>query len=260
VGTIELVEETMDDGTFANSIARVNLGDEVTSLRSSLVFVMEAGDCQYYEAFNETRVCTPECAAEMQWCDPDGECRKVAQAHSAGPVTFGGLLIDLVATPSESASGLVYYTFGDFPGADLFNSDSNITVSAPGDSFPSFSVELSGVDDLTVGWSSNLEFVDGDDNVVSWTPSGASSSIELIIQTGFHGDTSDATIWCTAPDSQGEIVIPQQLVEMYPLADGSLGKTQHVSHLRRVQRKVSETTFGPVEISTKSQYTFNIRH
>lgn len=255
VGTIELVEQTQEDGSFSHSQPRVFLADEVYPISHFLV--EEGGDCQFYQALLLPPACTPECEPFTQWCHPEGDCRNWGQRHSAGPVTFDGLLVDLVATPDDTA----FYSFGTSVGdVKLFEADSNISISAPGDELPPFAIKLDGLSSLAVKWVDNLELVDGADNLVEWVPSDSEATVEMAIQTGWHGSPSIATIWCSAPDSQGHFTIPQHMVEMYPPEDGGLGLEQYLSFIRRVDRKMLVTQFGPVQVFTGSQYTFHIRH
>ena len=260
VGTIELVETVEDDGSFTQSQPRVFLGDEVQPIKQFLV--EEEGDCQFYQALLLEPDCTPECIYDVEleiyeWCHPDGHCRNHTQRHSAGTISFAGLLVDLVATPDDTA----FYTFGtEFGGENLFDANVPITLSAPGDELPPLTMELTGVADLAVSWGEALELVDGSDNVAKWVPAGNDATVELIIQTGWHGSASIATIWCSAPDAEGQISIPQHMVEMYPIADGGVALEQHPSFVRRVKRQVWETDFGPVQVFTSSEYTFFIRH
>ena len=213
VGTIELVEHTLEDGTFSHSQPRVFLGDEVYPIQHYLV--EESGDCQFYEPLKLAPVCTPGCEPFTQWCDPDGVCRNWAQRHSVGPIIFEGLHVPLTATPDDTA----FYLFDpEISSQDLFDDSTSITLSAPGDELPPLAMELTGVADMAVSWEGNLELVDGLDNVAMWPSSDSDATVELVIQTGWHGSPSIATIWCSAPDSQGQITIPQHMAEMYPLS------------------------------------------
>jgi hypothetical protein len=254
IGTIDLLENAEHDGTFTGSQPSVRISDGPAKISH---FLADAhGHCEFYQSYLVPPPCVPECDPIQEWCHADGTCRTWPQRVSAGEISFSGLLTPLTATPDETAWYLM--TPPGF-GADLFAPDATIGITAAGDEIPGFALQLSGVADLDVAWMGSLQLEDGQDNTLSWSPANDDSTMEVIIQTGWHGAPPTAIIWCTADDADGQLVVSQKLVEMFPQVP-EIGLFQHPSTIRRVRRVVQETDFGPLAATAISQVTFQVLH
>ncbi len=215
----------------------------------------EEGACQYLVAAAESK-CSPECEPWTEYCGPDKVCHEVPHRVSAGTVSIAGTKEPFEAKPDESD----WYVVTPEPsGGDLFESGKSVSVSASGADIPAFHAELSGTGSMKIPWNQPLVLQDGKDNVIEWEPQGDDATVELAILIGWHGSPPVATLWCTAKEADGKIVIPQKMVEGYPPA-GGIGLFQHMSFIRRVNRKIVETQFGPVEITVSGEIWFSIEH
>ncbi len=248
VGTVDLLENTLEDGTFTHSQPAIVLYDSRAGF--PYVLVEETGDCQYYRAVAE---CTPPCVNST--CQADGSCYPFPIRISAGTITFSGLAVELVASPTPSK---YYLTAPAGYTEDLFAADAEIQVSCSGDDISAFDAALSGVADLAVPWQSPYSLTNGEDNLVEWTPSG-SGTVELAFNAGWHGTGPAEIVWCTAPDAQGKIVVPQSMVESY-ITVAAVSETDPPSFIRRVNRVLQATQFGPLAISATSRVPFFLLH
>lgn len=248
-GTIELRENTLEDGTFTHSQPAVYLNDDKAAF--IYVLVEEAGDCQYFQAIEE---CDPACTGE-HICQSDGSCHPFPAPVSAGAIQFGGLLVDLIATPLPSNS---YTTAPLGYVGDLFDPGANVSVSASGSDIAKFEAGVSGVANLAVPWEGPYSLTDLADNVIMWTPAG-SGTVEVAFNAGWHATQPAHVIWCTAPDDQGQIVIPQSMAKAYVVVP-TISDQDPPSFIRRVSRVVHETQYGPVAISASSRVEFFLLH
>jgi len=213
-----------------------------------------SGDCAFYQNFTKP-VCEPKCEMGLEFCGEDKACHPEPHRVSGGPVTIDGLAVPATLTPGD----FDWYTIEWEQPDDLFGLGDDILVSADGDEIPAFEVELAGVGDLAALWGGEYELVDGHDNEFPWTPQGDGSTVELAIVTGHHAQPPPFMIWCSAPDEAGKIVVPQKFVEAFPPA-GGVGLFQHFSWANRVNRKVVDGPYGPIEVVVQSQMTFSITH
>lgn len=251
-GSILIREDYDSDGELATSDVVVRLRDSAAPPTEMLLD--EQGACQYYLA-SLSPACDPLCPPD-QFCASEDECRPWPQRVSAGVITFSGLSVEAQATPDETAW---YSVTGVEAGPDLFDSNSQITVSAEGADIPAFEVQMEGVGEMVTDFGDGLTLEDGSPAVVSWDVLGDGATIELGINTGWHGAPPAAIIWCTFPESAGSIVIPQALVEAFPPA-GGMGLFPWPSFVRRVKRKVVKTPYGPVEVTAVSEKSFQAIH
>jgi len=251
VGTILMVEDYFYTGELKSGKVTVTLMDAVMIHHE---LVQESGSCKYYALF-EVPDCDPPCGGN--YCGWDEECHPYPARASAGPIHFDGLKVDVAALPQEE---IWYKTEGEIPGQDgLFDIGTKIVVTADGDQIAAFQAHVEGLGIMNVDFENTLNLLDGEDNEITWTPQGDGATIELAVRTGFHGQPETDIIWCTAPDEEGAIVIPQELVEAYPPSDGN-PLTQHFSRIRRVRRQIVETMHGPIEVLTSSNIRFYATH
>jgi len=253
-GSVLIREATDGQGVLAGSEIGVLMFDSPRRPYGLLTEVDMSGRCVFYlPPLPET--CTPECPA-TETCGPEGECHPWSQRVSAGTIIFEGLGAAASAIPDDTAWYVVEEDLGD---VDLFTPESLVKVTAQGAEIPAFQVELEGMSGLSSSLGQSLELVNGTNNEITWEVTGDGSTVELAILTGWHGAPPVATIWCTAPEETGKIVIAKKLVEGYPPV-GGMGLFPHASWIRKVKRKVVATQYGPVEVALYSEHTFSIVH
>lgn len=251
-GKIEISETPAPGGGSQNSGVGALIWDAPPDTTHTLV--NEMGDCQYWLVILE-QDCDPECGFG-QYCGTDGQCHPDRDRVGAGTITVSGIAVEVQAVPDDTD---YYVTQGDTPD-DLFGPGDTIAVSATGDEIPAFEETLQGVGDLMAPWAhGTLDLVDGADLILPWEVQGDGSTVELAVRTGWHGAPPIAIIWCSAPDQAGAITIPQMFVEAFPVA-GGMGLFPWNSVARRVNRKVVEGPYGPIEIRVGSRQTFSITH
>jgi len=215
----------------------------------------EIGPCRYYKSTAAPQ-CEPGCDRMSEYCAFDGACKPFPHRVSAGEVTIAGLTPGkFTGTPDETN----WYTVTEKAGGDLFDPSSKVAVDAKGADIPAFQVELPGVGAMSVPWSLSYELTDGKDNVFDWEVQGDGATVELYIPTGWHGKPPTDVIWCVARDEDGQIPVPHALVENFPPA-GGIGLFQHVPWIRRVQRKIVESPYGPIDVYLSSELGFSITH
>jgi hypothetical protein len=248
-GFVRLIEREPSGGTPADSSVDVRF---MSAPRMEAFNLVEStGACEYYSPVPPVN-CDPPC--EGQLCNPQGECVDWPQRLSAGVVTITGLGSTVTATPDDTA----WYTVTGAPSGDLFDAGDTIGVSAPGDEIAAFDKTVHGVGDMVTSWT-NYDLVDGSANEVTWTSQGDGATVELILQTGWHGNPPTAIIWCTGPDADGAITVPRSMVERFPPA-GGIGLFPHPSIIRRVDREWIEASAGHIAIEASSEHTFTVTH
>jgi hypothetical protein len=104
------------------------------------------------------------------------------------------------------------YTAGGVPD-DMFDAGDAITAEVAGEGLAPVSLAATGVDPPQIG-SSDLELRRGNSATVSWTPAEPGTKIQVFLSGGsHHPHLYFATILCEAPDEQGSIEIPAELVD-----------------------------------------------
>jgi len=219
------------------------------------VLEAEEGACRFYRVA-EIAPCDPPCADDWtEYCTIDGQCLPFPQRVSAGTITVSGVKGGPYPIPVGEAD---WYSAPATP-ASLFDAGAAITVSATGGDIPAFEAHVTGVGPLKAPIDGVLTLVDGAPQVVTWTKANDGSTVELILQIGWHGAPPTAILWCTAPDADGQVTIPQAMVEAFPTF-GGMGLFQHPAYLRRVSRAVAASPGGPIEILVTSQMGFGVVH
>ena len=252
-GAVSVLEHVDSDGKLTGSAVAVRFESAAGEVPETLV--KEAGGCRYYKAA-AMKECDPPCKDWTEYCGMDAACHPFPQRVDAGVVTVSGLKPGtFTATPEDT----FWYTVVPDAGGDLFDKDSLVTVSTTGGDVPAFEVTVPGVGTNVVDWPVNYTLADGKDNEFAWEVQGDQATVELIIQTGWHGAPPTAIIWCAAPDAAGKIVVPQEMIEMFPPA-GGIGLFQHPCWFQRVSRVLVDTPFGPASVSVTSQLGFSIEH
>mgnify|MGYP000995043056 CR=1 FL=1 len=253
VGGIWMVEYPNPD--YPSSVIDVRANDKPDAPTHDLS--ASEGACQLWVAKGTPPACTPPCASG-HYCRDGKEC--VAYPVRVG---MGNVLIDAAEgmysfVPDESS----WYTGPTSLPANLFDPSTVVTVTAAGGTIPAFERTLSGIADLVPGLADGrITLENGKDNTLSWTPAGDSSTIEVVLQTGWHGRPPETILWCTGPDAAGKVVMPQALVEGVGYLDpDSPSLFQHPSFVRRVKRLVVETAGGPLEVTLTSQVGVVLKH
>ncbi len=241
VGTINLIE-----GSFLGVYALVQDRPELPTP----VAIAQVGDCTVFRR-PAPALCDPACTDGV--CTAPGACTPYAQNASAGRITIGGLRAPLTFVPGA---------FGYVPepapsGDDLFDPGAAITVSAPGDVTPAFSVSLDAPATLEAPFQ-NLTLRDGVDATVTWTAgAGGAGSIQVALLVGWHGAPPEATMICETADD-GSLTIPGALVTALPRA--SSGLESHPSWILRFDRAVVAAPAGPIEVVAGSQLGLYFTH
>ena len=254
-GFVRATEHVDKDGELVDSSLDMRFENEVDGWM--MVMVEESGPCRYYKSAIPP-FCDPPCDGGTEYCGIDGLCKPYAHGVSAGEVTIEGLTLGIVTGLPDDTN---WYHFTDIAGGDLFDPASSVTVTAAGSDVPAFEVTLKGVGAMAVPWPQTYDLTDGQDNVFDWEVQGDGALVELYIPTGHHASPPVALIWCTGPDADGQIVVPQALVEKFPFVDGSdPDQFQHPPWIRRVQREVVDSPFGPIDVFLSSELGFRINH
>ncbi len=240
IGRVEVIEDPTQGYSWVAATLRAG------ALPTTQVIVATDGDCSVLDgAPMNTWECTPECTWGEQSCI-EGECVDWPGMAPSGDITVTGLLPG-DATLEELDMGF-YGTPAGFNG-DLFDAGDPIRVTSPGGATPALELGAHGVEDLDVTVAT-LE--PGEPMTLTWTPSSSPSSIQVLLDTGWHGSTSLTTIWCETADD-GELTIPGALTGYFDIP--SCGECE-LSKVRRVTRDVVDFGAGPIELLVASEYKF----
>jgi hypothetical protein len=240
VGTINLIE-----GGFLGVYASLQDGPELPTPSS----IANDDECVVYRR-PPAALCDPACSNAA--CTAPDTCTPFAQNASAGRITVTGLRAPLAFVP-----GAFGYVPEPSPSEDLFDPGAAITVSAPGDVTPAFSVSLTAPAPLGAPFQ-NLTLRDGEDATITWTPAGGGArSIQVALVVGWHGAPPEAMMICET-DDDGALTIPGALVTALPRAASSL--ESHPSWILRFDRAVVAAPAGPVEIVVGSQVSLYFAH
>ena len=203
-GGVLMTRRTQPDGVAGPSSIGIRLNDRPPIPHHLLM--EEVGACQYWFINPLPPACDPPCEAYTQWCGEGNVCNPWPKRLSAGTVDIEGLSLPVSVTPDETG----WYTVpGGLP-ADLFEQGATISATFAGSpEYAAFEGQTSGVGEFALSVELPYLMEDGKDNVLTWTPTADDSVVELAIQTGWHGNPPTDIIWCTAPESDGQIVIPQ---------------------------------------------------
>lgn len=194
------------------------------------------GDCTLLAA--ATLACDPACDFE-QYCGPGNVCVTTPLAADAGDITVAG---------SSGETTLVFgttYSQGELAATSVAGA---VTATAAGGTMPGFVLTTAGVTapvfDLPDDGTLTLQ--DGSDYVITWDPV-TTGTVQLLLNSGWHGAPPVATLICEVPASSGELVIPQAIVEAYPAA-GGIGLFPHSSYLSLFDRARVTVDGGVVEL------------
>ena len=216
---------------------------------TAIVVVAEAGACTMLAGSNDiSYLCGDACTWGEAACIA-GSCVSYPGKASAGPIEVTGLNGPLTLVPAAGG-----YTFqGDVPG-DLFSAGAEIRAKAVGDATGAFELVARGVP--TLAWNPkgfNMEM--GKDLVFHWTPAPDAppgTRIYVNLQTGWHGTSTKAQIWCEGPDN-GELVVPASMVDAFPVPSCGMCES---SYIARFTRDVVDLGAGPIELVVASRWSF----
>ncbi len=207
--------------------------------------------------------CDPPCDMG-EVCTADDVCVAFPAGISAGDLTVEGLGDPIVIEAQEYSPG---YYWGPWDlDADIFEAGDPIDVSFSGDTFPAVQLHVRGVATIDRDLATDvLTLVDGQDNVLTWTPGddpGACVELRVNGANAAHGMPLDDLIWCLGPDT-GSLTIPRAVVEAFPH-----GATEEIcvshdcpeSELRRTTRQSVETGAGRAAAEVRSITYFTYEH
>ncbi len=181
-------------------------------------------------------------------------CQDLPAPRSAGPITITGG----AATVNLDYVGNGLYAAATAPPADAFAKGATLTVSAAGADIAAFSATVTGVGDLSDSFG-EIALRDGSSTTINWAPAGDGSTVEVVLQLGWHGNPPEAVLYCAAPDSAGTIVIASELVVDFPYF-GGMGLFQVPSWIQRVSRTDVQTASGLVAVYVASRQPVNVTH
>lgn len=221
---------------------------------------VQEGDCVLYTTSDAA--CSPLCDWD-QYCNFDNSCVTAPSRISAGRVTLTAGTTTITADASTDDWSPGFYYADPIP-ANLVNAETDFTASAAGDAFPAFSLRTPGLLPLEFSidaQNSALVLEDGRDNEITWDAASAvaQSTVQLVINHGWHGSPPEAVLYCETAAAEGVMVIPQAVVEATPVI-GGIALMQHGSFIAAT-RTVNEVVSGyTVEFSVSQRAGLNVEH
>ncbi len=179
-------------------------------LESCGVLQASGGDCVLYRGFwHDESACDPLCQREQECVDEGGKfaCRDLPPLLPVERIDIRGL--KTAANMSLGPDGV--YTV---PGAadDMFDAGDAITVEVARPGLAPLSFAIKGVAPPQLA-STSVELRRGTPATISWTPAEPGSRVQVFLSAGSHfPHLFFATILCQAPDEQGSLVVPPELV------------------------------------------------
>lgn len=225
--------------------------------------VMNDGTCRLLTY--EPSFCDPGC--EVGMCI-DGICREYP-VIDAGALTVTGLAMgDVVVEPQEFPfAGYGYWAV--LEQADLFAAGDPVTVSAPGADFPGFEMSAAGTSPLELVLENDeIAVPNGADYTFSWpsSPDNDAERLRLTLNSNnqTHGGPNLAIIECDVAAADGELTIPQAMIEMFPATEhweACAGGDCPPSRALLYQRGTGGTADGgAVELRVGSEVVFYVVH
>lgn len=203
------------------------------------VKVVEQGECALYER-PSPGTCPADCGEGV--CTPEGQCAPLPRAASAGVITVTGLRQGLRLRPGPAG-----YQPESLPPLELFDAGASIRVSAPGDTAPPFTAELSGVPSLEVAFS-QVVVVAGRPTRLIWTAAGL-GRVALEISFAPAGGRFSRMLLCEADDN-GALTIPAEIAARLGVpGEGEAARAT----MTRLERVVLDSMLGPVEVLAGSR-------
>jgi hypothetical protein len=167
---------------------------------------LEAGDCVY---FTEIEDCPTPCGAD-HWCTPADVCEPVPVYRHAGVLTLEGLSVPVSLSPeADGRYGMTYLP------PDVFQQGDTITLNAAGGETPAFTLSTTGVEDVEPAFPCDLGLQDGQDLVITWTPSSGPGFIRFEMFTHRHSGHGPMVL-CEVEDT-GSLTVPAVIIDQYLL-------------------------------------------
>lgn len=202
------------------------------------------GECALYTRPDEG-LCSGACPDGV--CTPANQCAPTPRPASAGIITVTGLRQGLRFAPGPRG-----YEPETPPPSELFDVGASIRITAPGDSMPPFSAQLSGVPPLEVGFDT-VTLQSGRPTRLTWTAAGVGRvALELILAR--PGAPFSVMLLCESDDN-GALTIPAGIASRLrgPLA----GEEESVT-MTRLERAVVASPAGPIEVVVGSRAVVGI--
>lgn len=258
-GNIEVVEYISIDGART---ARV-----MATLRDStdaqVPEVSRDGSCRLLR-FDGTGFCNPSCDSE-HYCSTVDTCVPWPIPQFAGPIEFSGLSVDVELNPG---SDIFYLQTPSRLPSNLFADNASVTATAPGDAFPAFALATEAVAPIAFpldGASANeFRISDGQDNVITWSPSQPGSRVRLVLRstTAAHGLPPTHQIECDVADT-GSLTIPGSLIAEMPeqsKPEVCAGFDCPLSTVQRYSRSSAPADAGEVALTVAQRIEFFLIH
>jgi hypothetical protein len=240
IGRIQVIEVMQDDTVAAS---RVEAWFWAGAVPSSQQVVEESGDCKLLVgALTNPWGCDPPC--DVGEICINEVCEPYPATGPTGTLTIDGLPEAVVLEPDGTGR---YPAIYDLP-ASLTGPGDAVHVFSTGDVTPALDLTALGVPDLQCDeWSFQIEH--GKDMELSWEPGPGGDRIQVILATGWHAAADLTTIWCET-DDDGELVIPQSMVDQFDIP--SCGECEG-SLISRFRRDAVDFGDGPIELFVASQ-------
>jgi hypothetical protein len=165
------------------------------------------GDCVYLEE-RVPRFCDPACDATAL-CVDGNQCEPYPVLADAGDLTVTGLSVPLTLTASPEG----WYSAGTDLPDDAFTGGETVTLAAAGHLTPAFTTSAVAPGDLEPAAPCTLEHVQGEDQVITWTPGDGAARIRWSMVSAFHAGDGPMVL-CDAPDT-GTLVVPAAILDAY---------------------------------------------
>jgi hypothetical protein len=202
--------------------------------------VASEGDCVYIEA-TEPFFCEPACDWD-EYCTSDGSCAKYPEVLDVGTMTLAGLAIPI--TLERNTSGR-YVSSEQFPPADLFDANDQITLSAPGSVGPEFSVSVTAVASLSPALACDVDLSAGGDLEIQWTQGAGDATVRFEVISWFVHAYSFPKILCEVSDT-GSLTVPAALFALWAPDRFGLALTR----LRRATAALGENQEIVLEVAS----------
>lgn len=185
-------------------------------------------------------------------------CQNLPMSKSVGEITFSGLVIPVMMTPTITAAGAVVYS-GLIPSDTAFPPyavGDALGLVATGADYSGFRLSGRGITPLEVGAGQTLIVAEDQPLTIDWVaPSAGAGRVRLSMDLAHHGGVA-AEIRCDDLPDTGSVTIPAPLINAL-ISKGTAGFPS-VS-LTRVS--VDSTTVGPgcVEFMVTSGVTLPLK-
>jgi hypothetical protein len=244
--------EDMRTGAFSLELKPADMGNKAYSqvagaVRDGVVprtvWVEESVDgigdeCQLMVGLSNA--CSPACI-NPQICKGT-TCQNPPVSKSVGEVTFSGLVIPVMATPTITGTGSVVYS-GLIPSDTAFPPypvGAALGLMAAGADYPAFTLSGRGIQPLEAVAGQTLDVAKDQPLTIEWmTPHAGAGRIKLSMDIAHHGGVA-AELHCDDLPDTGSVTIPAPLITA--LMNKGTSGFPTVS-LTRVS--VDSTTVGP---------------